>query len=805
MNARLALQRLWWKEIRQLLPLVILLPLLAVLLYGFYLLNRGGPADQIFRGNLLLLLGVPGLFSVGAGALLVGQEKEQRTLQWLASLPIAASSIVRVKLGAGLVGLVVLWLLSGLLFAPGATFDQRSLSSGVQWANWQLNSLFVLLAGFALAWWSRSALVALLLVVPVATVPYLLAVVIDSMAPWHHDVYDKPTIYTLMACQLACSLVALWLADRIGRQALAPESARPRTLLSWLPVRHRYRSDRVRAGYGAIQAPLPALLWQFIYQSKAMLIGTAIMLLVAVGLIALIAERQSQIGWMPPTAMLLTFLATCWLGVSVFQSDAVNGRIRFLADRGIAPRTVWFTRQMAPASIIAVYAMLSALAILVVAGQGWQNFSATGTTMVMYLIALAAIYLFTQWVGQIIPSPIVSTVAAPFVAMAAIGYGTFALHSLGASWWLMLLVVLLPLVATLTMTRRWMDRRLGVSYWSSHLAFLGAVIGIPWIPLLIGAARQPAMPAEVMRQLDSIASQSPYYPVTLTELIIGPASDSGEDAATLEAQWDQQLEAVEHQLNLAAGRPISVSSVRVLERLWAIAMLTRLALEQDAAANTNGAQAADDRDQTLTSLYGSSIRLLAQVAQQMRLSPRIVEQDVADLIEIALLQQLRDERAVQWMGDPVYRTTATMLADRVGRERARAQAIAHSWQTFEEELRRDSHPPGLFGGHNLADTQTSVGTIRGSLLSKRRVGAAVAELWELFQGKEQAATEERLTRIAKYWQQPSSHYGIGTAGQYLRADDLERFVHPGFARQSRGIASQWYADWERQATELAGG
>ena len=77
-------------------------------------------------GNLLLFA-VPStwlkplpwvaLAAVGAGALLVGQEKELRTLQWLASLPIAASSIVRVKLGAGLAGLLLLWLFSSLLFA----------------------------------------------------------------------------------------------------------------------------------------------------------------------------------------------------------------------------------------------------------------------------------------------------------------------------------------------------------------------------------------------------------------------------------------------------------------------------------------------------------------------------------------------------------------------------------------------------------------------------------------------------------------------------------------------------------------
>jgi len=816
MNARLALQRLWWKELRQLLPLVTLLPLLVLLLYGFYLLNGDRPVERVFQGgNVFLLLMSPALFAVGAGTLLVGQEKEQRTLQWLASLPIPSSSIVRVKLGAGLLGLLALWLFSILLFAP-AGLNASSSTGDVQWYFWHLNSLYVLLAGYALAWWSRSALVALLLVVPVAAVPYLLALLIDRFAPWDDSAHNNPGALTLLTCQLVCSLVALWLADRIGRRALAPESVRPQTLQSWLPARDRYRSDNARAGYGRVQAPLPALLWQFILQSKAMLVGTASMLLIAVGLIAINAARhatqQSQFGWMPSLAWLLGFLATCWLGVSVFQSDSVHGRIRFLADRGIPPRLVWLTRHVAPASIVALFAILVPTVLVMPSALRWQPLDASATALLIGLIALVVIYIFTQWLGQIIPSPIVSTVAAPFVAMAAIGYGTFSLHSLGAPWWLMLLLALLPLAATLTMTRRWMDRRFGVSYWFSHFGFLAAIIVIPWMPLLLSLARQPGMPADVAQQLDAIASQSPNDSGALVELVIGPVSDGKgavslewQDAAPVESQWDQQLASVERQMSLSAGKPLHASSVRVLDRLWAITLLTRLALAQEVTADTDSQGITDQRQQTHSQLYSRSIRLLAQIAQRMRLSPRIVEQDVADRIEIALLQQLRDPQAVQWMDDSVYRTTAAMLANRAGREQARAQAIAHSWRAFDEELRRDSHLPGMFGGYNLDDEPISAGTIRGSLLSRRRVGAAVAELWELSQGKRQAATRERLTNIATYWQQPLSHYGIGIAGRYLRADDLDRFVHPGFGQSSRGIASQWYADWERQAGELTGG
>jgi hypothetical protein len=98
-----------WKETRQLLPLLLILVGVCVVLIvcwsEFFSVRRIG--NQVQYIPLIL----PALFAVGAAAVLVGQEKEQRTLGWLASLPIPPSRLIVVKFAAAIGGLTLMWLL----------------------------------------------------------------------------------------------------------------------------------------------------------------------------------------------------------------------------------------------------------------------------------------------------------------------------------------------------------------------------------------------------------------------------------------------------------------------------------------------------------------------------------------------------------------------------------------------------------------------------------------------------------------------------------------------------------------------
>jgi hypothetical protein len=127
------------------------------------------------------------------------------------------------------------------------------------------------------------------------------------------------------------------------------------------------------------------------------------------------------------------------------------------------------------------------------------------------------------------------------------------------------------------------------------------------------------------------------------------------------------------------------------------------------------------------------------------------------------------------------------------------RAIALSWDSFQSESRHAFS--NAFGGYSLPLAGRSEGTLQQHWLDKNRVGMAIADLWELAGSRLDSAKEDRLVRIAEFWGNPRSAYGLGPLGPYSRADDLGRFLHPPLNTSKRHIASQWLADWERIAAE----
>ena len=164
MNRSLVLRRLCWKEFRQLLPLVLMLAAIG-LVFQVLLLISVYQRDHSSLQNLLFL-GLPGLFAAGVGALLVGQERDNRTLYWMASLPILRQDTIRVKFLAGIVGLASVWIVSFALFL--VSNGLASLKPEVDLTYGILYSIFLLSVSFATAWTFRSTFVGLLVLVGVA-------------------------------------------------------------------------------------------------------------------------------------------------------------------------------------------------------------------------------------------------------------------------------------------------------------------------------------------------------------------------------------------------------------------------------------------------------------------------------------------------------------------------------------------------------------------------------------------------------------------------------------------------------------
>ena len=152
MNRSLVLKRLCWKEFRQLWPLIVMLAVIGLLFQVLVLISD--PSSTNLLRNLLFL-GLPGLFAAGVGALLVGQERDSRTLHWMASLPILRQDIIRVKYFAAIVSLASVWIISFALYVVSnsvSRIGQNVFPYEVDISYGILYSIFLLTVSFATAW-----------------------------------------------------------------------------------------------------------------------------------------------------------------------------------------------------------------------------------------------------------------------------------------------------------------------------------------------------------------------------------------------------------------------------------------------------------------------------------------------------------------------------------------------------------------------------------------------------------------------------------------------------------------------------
>ncbi len=786
MNNRLMIQRLWWKELRQLLPMLILLPTIAFLLTALYLLNDNSNQFN-WSAGVAVFLGMPGLFAVGAGALLVGQEKEMRTIQWLASLPIRPQTIVRIKTAAAVVGLAILWVISGLYFLWRDRYDTPMTDIG-QFSVWPTNSFFVLFAGIAIAWRIKSALVALLLVVPIAMVPYVLALVLHAMMAADEYYYTDPSPGTVIAMQVIGCLVALFLVDRFGRAALSPE--RVRLGLPFLAnATNRERNGRAApASYGVIQSPLPALIWQFAMQSRALLIGTSIMLLVAAAM--LLMRYASRANSVIPFDIFLCYLATSWLGASVFQSDSAHQRIRFLADRGLSPRLIWLTRQIVPITVIAAIAIATLLLASLVGPAGLKASPGLGTMGMLAIASLFVVFSFSQWAGQVITSPIVSMVVAPLVSIIPFTAYSFSVVTLGSPLGLISIAAFLPFLATFLSTRRWMDRRFGKRYWFTQGGYAAIVILMPTFPHFMALAFEPGMSRQVRKQIETVVANPNNVLRMPVELVLDKDVENERPFVSFVRTWNNQIDSVRSQFR-ATSAPIGISSQGPILKILAINLMAGMSLQQSDSAVS---------DEHLD-LFRRSMELLSDMVVRMRTSPQVVDQDFADSIEIAMVRQMRRTETRAALGEERYKLVAARLADTQARRDARVRSVALSWYNYDSQSKFSRVPPSQFGGYDLQGGGDGLSWKNGKGLAHRRVARRAENLWRMADFSGDEVPKEWLLEVASDWGIVSTYYGLGSGGIYYRVDSVDDSIAVA-KKGSNAIANQWYAGWEKQAREL---
>ena len=754
-NPRLAIRRLWWKELRQLAPLAVMLLGMAAFAHLISSLGDKSP-------HAILLPGAPLLFAIGAGALLIGQEKEQETLTWLTTLPIAARDLVRVKLWACIFALGAMWAASYVLFSLFVLIDGRVSEFDLvlttrEWVNLILQTLFMLLVGIFLAWQFRSSLLALGLMVPIAVLPSMFASRIeDAAGGW---------MLGFLVAGIAMSAV---LGRAAGLRALAPEVISG--AVSSLPA--RASAKPVVRNWDTPQTRGTALLWQYGGQTLALLVGG--------GLLALIPAAGLLWGDVGPQVtvviMLLVGVGVSWLGAASFVGDRIQDRIRFLADRGISPTIVWLSRHAIPLCILTIGGIVLGLGLSVVT----DGFFAGHSIACCYCILVFwSVYVPSQWIGQLIRSPVVAAISAPAFGLLAIGMGWFAVSTLGSPVWLVVALTTLPMLTTWWVMPKWMDGRLDWRYWSIHVATFVVICVAAFMPTIL-AQFEPGAPRGVKVEVqDYLKTNVPKTNVqTWGPGVLAYAVEDELDAGGSSSEF-ARIDLYRQQL-----RDGSIDSIAV-RWLIAEAMRCRWAFEQ------TGGQANAEME-----LYPHVMRCLTEAGRSLLGSASLVDQDQFAAVEHGLRIELQSSAAEKWLPDSIVSAARALIDDDAAKWDGRRRAVAAAWQDWlgdssprrhREENSYGFTPAGTLqmnvAGYWLGD-QLPVRTMRDQAIARRQIERGLGLLWELATSRGKTVNDSMLLELAEAFGAPASAYGVGLADEdvwlrWLGQTSVTPFAAPG--------------------------
>lgn len=833
-------RRLLWKELRQLLPLALGTLLIGILLLGLYLINQAlSPSENLQLDPLLVLNIIPAMFAVGVGAILVGHEKDQRTILWLTSLPIPKQSLIRSKWIATLAGWMAIWILSllgvGLCRLTGLiAWDSYRNTTWFEFLSLPLHSLYLSLAGLALAWKTRSSFAAMIWLLPFAFLPYLLVLLLtyltsqfNGSSSAYHWTNTRASTLEWSILLITCCLAVTYWGWHNAWQSLQASSQRKTQPLTSTPTRLR----------SAPHTPVSALIWQFTQQNRQPLFVIVGLFLLSFLLFCIplllptesgLPQDQDQtvVVW----AIAKAALAICGCGVLTFQGDRFLNRIRFLADRGISPRLTWLTRHAVPASL----AGLGLLLALLVAQRTQPATSpdllhiAVGSSCLLAIL----VYAVAQWIGHLLPSPVLAMIAAPFLSLASLGYAIFTAITVGISPWLLAPLLALPFLATYLTMRPWMDSRYSRSFWLTHAVTLTLFLGLPWLNPLQAWLRQPKLNPAIQLALEQPLDARLLTPNPLVQAQITSrfalAPDHSDQPLSFEANSDAFLDSLASAL--ASGQPLPQYpqiNTHFLQRELAITA-SRLEPLSDAPSTSNPSptQPASNAPPAVESSviepsptepsttpqnlphandlahwsqrYSRLIQVATDLAKHLRPEPQLEIQEVADSLEILILLHLQKSRGKPWLDAKVRDHATALLANKSLRHQARRTALAHLWNRYRLASKDTDRL-------NILRTLIRVEDKQYSLVERveqhGRFIKSLETLWRLSDAKYTEADALRL-QLATWQQVPPTWFGLGDRGQLLRADHPESFLFNSDGPSRPTVGTQWQAGWEEQGLQL---
>ncbi|EKK01659.1 protein containing DUF1559 [Rhodopirellula baltica SH28] len=808
MNDARLWQGLLWKEAKQVIPLIgMLLGVSALLFIVWAATSRQLNVTLQATGDIVPLI-MPALFAAGAGAILISHEKETRSLNWLASLPVPIRPIVMTKFVVAFAGLMLMWLgcwLLGILAGlDGGNGGPLTELKQIHPAFWFLHSIYVLLCGFYTAWRNKNAFPALVWIIPLALLPFLVVEIWHAMpfigSSQYADVTQKTWVMGIVTA-LAIP-IAGWFAYRAGRRELQADE--PERLLgrdglhsadAWRPPETSAPSEL------PFRNSLTSLVWQTIHSSRWMSIGLSVPLLAgALAWLVLTNHIGDISSWSMVAIQVsigLALLAVSWLGVAVFTGDGSSGRLKFLADRGVSPHRAWVGRHWFGVSLLCGISLLI-LVVQAILGtplspDAYDRPAVPEVSLLTILAVFAVVYGVSQWTSQLVPMLAASAFLAPVLSLVALAMLINAGVGNGVRLGWLLLIAVLPFAATWWTMHDFMDGRRGWKYWST-MVVAGLLFSLlPSLPVWIAKSQFPRMPEERVAELLPEARRlSKASSMNFASMRMGDL-DLRDDFSNRLGEVDGET-AVQrfHQRNYASPDTWMVIGNQDDTPLRADTWIIQNSLEMASLTKLRWKQ---NPSETSKEELAAFVDRLTTTARRLRLSGRWFDQEMADYVEEWLVTNLSDEAMQPLQSEPFFRRAAEQVAAFDDRQSARRRALLVSWH-LDLEL---SEPGQWYGVSANDDWFARVPLNWRASIVQKGFGAVVDRCLQILdKQKAGGELEPEFRALHELLGRPGGDFETGPYSDNVGS--TKDAPHP---RRFYGYpAVSWFERWETEGQEI---
>jgi len=809
---------------------------------------NAGELDDLIRH---MLIAIPICYSIGAAAVLISLEKESGQMLWLNGLPIQSYRVAASKLVVVLLGWLTIWFVSIVIYELIHVLHLKQVFGfphyeyeivGFNRSLWVFicQSFLLLSIGVMLAWRLPTAWLAIVAIFLVEMLPFFFRVFIWVANPNSHAIrYGIANDVISILCAIAFSLVFGWLGWRFAVQYWARETPRDLQWEQWTERVQSWFPNWTRTGL-AKQHPKrftrsSALIWQSGQQHFSILFTLFAMVFVSLTAL-LVVHYVKEFAFFPLFTLVLAFVGcfvVSWAGWLVFRTDAQRHSIRFQAERGLAPKMLWWTQHCVPFAFLCVLALLT-LGVIRFALPATHDWTWLSIGFVRQFQFLMLIYALSQWISFVIPKAVFAAVVAPLVGTILAIYLWIEAGFVYPNAWIACLLIALPLVVTRLYFRSWMDGQRSWRFWAGQIGCFALLICIPQVQHL-SPLWDPVMPAEFRTKLAAEASTLAKQPQTSVKFLTYDNLKQDPDRDYVERVLSKLREMFADQNNRKEWEFPDETLAIIIGDIVGSRIQIR---EQDVPTHFQSLNIAakDDRSRDkvdasleLKDRYNESMGFLSKIVSLLRESSKIADQDRNDWLEIFLLRECLQEDSASFLAPASYNRIVDQISDQDARYQARRRAILLSWHRVQENPReivtpldrkskKSEYRPSI-GGYALYGNERW--RWRGKFFNALMYKVSFVT-YEMLECLEQGRTK-RLEANSKYsgneklvhntiQERIATAWG-GTGNNYREAyednldDDTEYYLPKSpmtrdFVHGSHVPCGQWYGEWEGVAASL---